>query len=147
MTEFPYIAEYNSNVVPNEVIKKDTYKNHMYVIYSVMGSHPTAYVRVNEGEKWYNMNYDKISFFWPGCSPHGGFTFSDYVSEESFGEPEAYWVGWDYAHLGDYCSCSYPMNTMLGLGCRKKWTIEEIDAECKKVIDYMEKLNESADIE
>ena len=84
MTEFPYIAEYNTNVVPNEVIKKDTYKNHMYVIYSIMGSHPTAYVRVNEGEKWYNLNYDKISFFWPGCSPHGGFTFSDYVSAHFF---------------------------------------------------------------
>lgn len=138
MTEFPYIAEYNSNVVPNEVIKKDTYKNHMYVIYSVMGSHPTAYVRVNEGEKWYEMNYDKISFTWPGCSPHGGFTFSDFVNEESFGEPEAYWVGWDYAHFGDYCS--YPKGTMIGLERGKKWTIEEIEAECKRVIDYMEKL-------
>lgn len=145
MTEFPYIAEYNSNVVPNEVVKKDTYKNHMYVIYSVMGSHPTAYVRVNEGEKWYEMNYDKISFTWPGCNPHGGFTFSGFVNEESFGEPEAYWVGWDYAHLGDYCS--YPSNSMFAMGDRKKWTIEEIEAECKRVIDYMEKLNESADIE
>ena len=84
------------------------------------------------------MDYDKISFTWPGCNPHGGFTFSDFVNEESFGEPEAYWVGWDYAHFGDYCS--YPKGTMIGIERGKKWTIEEIEAECKRVIDYMEKL-------
>jgi hypothetical protein len=146
MTEFPYIAEYNSNVVPNEVIKKDTYKNHMYVIYSVMGSHPTAYVRVNEGEKWYDVDYDKISFTWPGCNPHGGFTFSDFVNEESFGEPGAYWVGWDYAHFGDYKS--YPLDGILSMiDGAKKWTIEEIEADCKKVIDYMESLYESTNNE
>jgi hypothetical protein len=31
---------------------------------------------------------------------------------------------------------------MIGLSIErgKKWTIEEIEAECKRVIDYMEKL-------
>ena len=139
---FPYIAENNSAEVPCYIVKKEEYKNHLYVIFSIQGRHPTAYVRVNESEKWYDMDYDKISSFWMGCKPHGGFTFSGFVSKEFNEQKESYWVGWDYAHYGDYES--YPLNGILAMiNGAKKWTIEEIEADCTKVIDYMESLYES----
>lgn len=143
---FPYNAENNTAEMPSYIVKKETYKNHLYIIFSIEGRHPTAYVSVNESEKWFDMDYNKISAFWIGCRPHGGFTFSGYVSTEFEETEDTYWVGWDYAHFGDYLS--YPLNSLnLITQGAKQWTIEEIESECKKVIDYMENLYESTNNE
>lgn len=134
---FPYNAENNSAEMPSYIVKKEKYKNHLYIIFSIQGRHPTAYVRVNESDKWYNIDYDKISAI--DCKPHGGFTFSSFVSKEFEETEDTYWVGWDYAHFGDYLS--YPLNSVLSMtDGAKKWSIEEIEDDCKKVIDYMESL-------
>lgn len=133
---FPYCAEYNTHV-PCYVVKKGTYKNHMYVIYSNYGYSPAAYVLANEDDWWIDVHYDDLNRkYSKGRKPHGGFTFSSFVCNRFFDLPnpeeETYIVGWDYSHLGDYLSNGKPA------GKDKKWTIEEIEEDCKKVIETLE---------
>ena len=51
-----------------------------------------------------------------------GLSSNDYHKDD-------YWIGWDYAHLGDYCGW---LNVFDSTG--KKWTTEEILQEVKEVI-------------
>lgn len=140
---FPYCAEYNTHV-PCYVVKKGTYKNHLYVIYSNYGLSPTAYVFANEDDWWIDADYDELNRkYSKGRKPHGGFTFGSFASNKFFDLPnpdgESFLLGWDYAHLGDYQSDSLDSIRMTIHGRNdKKWTIEEIESDCIKVIDTLE---------
>lgn len=48
-----------------------------------------------------------------------------------------WYIGWDYDHYGDYTS--NPYINMFGIyrECEKRWTTEEIVAECKNVINQI----------
>lgn len=63
---------------------------------------------------------------------HGGLTFSRRISSENINEypqgfSEGYWIGWDYGHFGD--------RTALFGG--EGHTYEEVEAECKNVIEQV----------
>lgn len=70
---------------------------------------------------------------------HGGLTYGrDYLSAVDTERANGKWyIGWDYDHYGDYTS--NPFINMFGIyrECEKRWTTEEIVAECKNVINQI----------
>lgn len=110
-----------------ELLYAGSYKKYHFYVMS-LGTHPTAYVEIPETNKLYNIDYMDIDI-----NVHGGLTFSDkklYISDDVF--IDSYFIGWDYAHYGDYFIFDNEYT--------KKWTTEEIIKDCKKVIDQVKKI-------
>lgn len=105
-----------------------------YAVVNTRGSHPCAYIQFPGIEKVKNDE----SFFIDEdinddleCCIHGGFTFLG--SLDHLGLP-GIWIGWDYAHLGDYLG--YGLSNRAG---DKKWTTEEVAEHAKKALEYIRK--------
>jgi hypothetical protein len=104
-----------------------------------LGSHPVCYVGVPPGHKYYGKGYDEIPI---QC--HGGLTFA---GKDFWFNPVSinlWWIGWDYAHYGDYYQHTKEMESHLksgGLLPREKeshkWTMEELRAEVRIVLDQV----------
>lgn len=96
-----------------------------------LGSHPCAYVELPKEHKWYGECYDNIFI---DC--HGGLTYSStqgiIFPSNNPNHRDGYWIGWDYAHLGDYCYNDYNFESNA-----KHWTTEEIFEEVKAVINQL----------
>ena len=105
-----------------------------YAVVNIRGSHPCAYIQFPDIGKV----KDYESFFIDEdidddyeCCIHGGFTFLGGLG--NLGLP-GIWIGWDYAHFGDY----------LGYGLSnctddKIWTTEEVVAHAKRALEYLRK--------
>lgn len=107
----------------NELLKQGDYKGYHYAIVTY-GSHPCAYIKVK------GITDDDIYV-------HGGITFEGDEVAEWFPElPKGYYIGWDYAHAGDYVFLSggITMSTIYD----KKWNVDEIFEEVKSAIDQIE---------
>ena len=104
-----------------KILYSGEYKGHKFAIINLW-SHPTAYVENKMGIT------DYCDFHLNDVRVHGGFTYcgTGHWSEES---KNTSWLGWDYAHYGDYIYG----NTLSG----KQWTTEEIYDEVKSVIDQI----------
>ena len=113
---------YTREIEKREIVETGYYRSLDYLIVS-NGRCPTAYVIIPVG--WREIiDDDEID-----C--HGGITyFEDKLDVFPLEDGTTSFIGWDYAHYGDY-----------GVGCSpregKKWTIEEIEIECKQVIDQI----------
>lgn len=102
----------------NETIGAGKINGYRYEIKNIRGSHPTAYVMLDKNNIYYDIDYGEIPIV-----VHGGLTYS---SNKNKGQ---YWIGWDYAHIGDYTSyCD---------GDGKKWTTDEILNHVKDVINQL----------
>lgn len=77
-----------------------------------------AYTELHKFHPYYKKYYDDIDIY-----VHGGITYSG-IHENK------YYVGWDYAHIGDYTFFSFSEND-------HKYTIEEIINDCKYAIDQL----------
>lgn len=106
--------------INSEIVKDGVYKGYDFLIRHAFNTHYCAYVRIPEGHKFYGIPYDDIDI---DC--HGGLTFGAFTNDFS---PSGYWIGWDYVHYDDWTL--YNKNG-------KKWTIDEIYEEVKKVIDQL----------
>lgn len=97
------------------------YKGIQFKIVNTCGTHPCGYINV---PATYGLNEEKYNFY-----PHGGITFIEFVSHgHGLDLPKIknnLWLGWDFAHLGDYTSYSNG----------HKWTTEEILEDMKEAID------------
>lgn len=116
-----------------ELLCKDKYKNYNYYVLN-LGTHPTAYIEIPKENKLYRKSYDEIYEIGCDIDVHGGLTYSD---NELMGVKSKNWfIGWDYAHIGDYCGYEeYMPESVRTYG--KKWTTEEIIEECKNAIDQI----------
>lgn len=85
-------------------------------------THPCAYVKCDESVIDDVTAYDEIM-----C--HGGITF---IGSGFEGFEGGRYIGWDYAHYGDYMPFMYAFDG-------KKWTTEEIFEEVKEVIKQVKK--------
>jgi len=113
----------SARVVAFGEIKRFTFKIVDY------GSHPCAYVGCPLDHPVATSDDFDVN-----C--HGGLTFAQQGDGELFDE-ELYWIGWDYAHGGDFfLYCDSDLNPMEGLPGRK-WTVFEILDEVKRVIDVL----------
>lgn len=106
-----------------------------YAVVNTHGSHPCAYIQFPGVEKIasyddVHLDYDEADDFWI----HGGFTYLG--TFENLGLP-GIWLGWDYAHCGDWTQ-SYPIaEDRFSHEYEKKWTTEEVVDHAKKALDYI----------
>lgn len=114
---------YNKNRLESaEQIAAGTYKNFDYYVLN-LHTHPTAYVDVTDSP------LNEVFYVDIDISCHGGFTYS--ASTLKTVDKKGWFIGWDYAHYGDYvCGAETYLNYY-----DKKWTTEEIVEECKNVIN------------
>ena len=136
---------YKRRMMKAEVLSNGEYKGYEYIVLS-LGTHPCAYIVLEENDKLYGLHYDTVhDKFDIYC--HYGFTYSeDYLKFLDFSEKynamvqssikDKWVVGWDYAHSGDYVG--YDEDNVLG---GKKWSTSEIVSECKEVINQIVDIN------
>ena len=112
---------YKEERIAPEVLAEGDLKEHHYVILS-LGTHPTAYV---ECKKPLTQKQEYA------LRAHGGITYGGPVYWNR--EDNRYYIGWDYAHWGDYIgwNTKWPQ---LSNAHDKKWTTEEIYANVEEVV-------------
>lgn len=99
-------------------------------VVNVRGSHPCGYIQfpqIDEIE-----SYD--DFWLEGAGIHGGWTFLG--SLEHLGLP-GMWIGWDYAHLGDWTQTMDPKLDVFSHEEERKWETEEIVKAARKALDLI----------
>lgn len=103
-----------------------------------LGTHPTAYVRIPENHPYYKKDYNEIDI-----DVHGGLTYSkEYLDIGELPALDGWFIGWDYAHLGDYAGW-YEEKRYKALGLyedAKKWTTEEIKEDVERVCAQLSKI-------
>jgi hypothetical protein len=107
-------------------VKRAKYRGFFYKILD-LGSHPTAYVEIPEGHILFQVKYDDIDI-----SIHGGLTYSNLEEDGN------YWLGWDYAHFGDYYN--HKFSPPLSNEPDRHWTLAEIEKDCKDAIRQIIKI-------
>ena len=123
---------YDENILT--VVKRGKYKGYNWVMTSC-GWHPCCYVEIPPNNRLFEQDYYEDDVENIDC--HGGITFSDF---RDFGLGEFYYLGWDYAHLGDYSAMEFG-GLIRNYPGDKKWTIKEIEQEAKNVIKQIIELN------
>lgn len=93
-----------------------------------LGTHPTAYVEIPQDNKNYKKKYDDIDIL-----VHGGLNYSEKSLSFENQTLEGWFIGWDYAHYGDYCG----ILTYLVKDNGKKWTTKEILADVFSVCEQL----------
>lgn len=112
-----------------KVQERGGYKGFSYEIVSYR-THPCAYVEIPKNHRLFNVSYKDIK---EDIDVHGGITYSGDKYENL-----SWWIGWDYAHAGDYMSFKH---VQVG----KQWQLSEIRAEVFNVINQL-KLMELSDL-
>lgn len=116
------------------VLAKGTYREYDVLVLSY-GTHPCCYIKLEEGNKYYGKDYNDIPV---DC--HYGLTFGEKTKSDdangAFGN--AFWIGWDYAHLGDQTG---------GFFGGRKYTTDELIDDLKFAVDSLcEKIKPSLDL-
>lgn len=140
---------YDSNIHSIEKVEEGILNGYRWLILSIQGSHPCAYVVVDRGHPLYEYDcfMDELQDI-----VHGGITFSESYLKGFISEDENKWIfGWDYAHSGDYTTASLgvlsfmPFNDDWGALSGKKWTVDEIKEDIKSFIHYIQDIEDDAD--
>ena len=105
-----------------DILADGTYNGHEVRVISY-GTHPCCYVKLDKDNKYYGKEWHDVML-----DVHGGITFSEEVSGEQRWS-DGWWVGWDYAHLGD---CYYPIDDGL------KYTTEMLVEDIKNVVKQLD---------
>lgn len=105
-------------------------------IINVRGDHPCGYINV---PKQFLEKYDspKLDYDMWGAEVHGGFTYADTILnlfDFDCSHKDGFWLGWDYAHLGDYCYCNGVFRCRLD---EKQWQTEDILKDANRVIETL----------
>jgi hypothetical protein len=123
---------------------KGNYREVDYIVTTGPVDALVAYIKIPEGHPW-NKLVDKVSTFKIGeheitvhngyddipLDVHGGLTFSHRTNGEEWpqGFDAGAWIGWDYAHCGDYV----PRIGSYG----ERHSVESVEYEVKAAIDSM----------
>ena len=109
-----------------EILCQSWYKGYKVLIVSYF-NHPCAYVGLPSGHIFELVDYDYVQ----DIDCHGGITYGgDHHALVKELQDSGWFIGWDYAHFGDWCAHS----PILG---GKKWTTMEIINECMSVVDQL----------
>ena len=119
MTKFNEMIYQNRTTY--KILALGEFDNYEYKIVS-MGTHPCAYVKLPADNIYYRHSYRNIPIY-----VHGGLTYSKK-------EKDGFWIGWDYAHCGDYTWWGSDKND-------KKWTVDEIFEDVKNAISQLKQIN------
>lgn len=89
---------------PGDVLAEGQHEGYEWVVIHNQIGYRCGYVRVPKGHPWHGKPYDEIK-----AEVHGGLTFAEPDKPcDKPGEDDAYWVGFDCAHLGDAPDPSLP---------------------------------------
>ena len=134
MKEMVYTADRLEKPI---ILDKGNIDGFSYLILN-FGTHPTAYVSIPIRHPFYKKDCDDIDI---DC--HGGLTFSKDCLEIDLNK-KVWWIGWDYAHTGDYLGFLevMPSASLIKSVCDKKWATEEILSEVKNVIEQLKAANQ-----
>jgi hypothetical protein len=118
-----------------EVLYLEESGDYGIAVVNTHGSHPCAYIKfpgIDDLE-----SYDDI---WIGddedyCDPHGGFTFLGNLDNIGL---KGRWLGWDYAHLGDWHQGMPPEIDAFDHRDDKKYTTEEVAADARAALMFIE---------
>ena len=117
-----------------EVLDTGYIFGYLYYILN-LGTHPTAYIKIPSDHPYFNVkDYNEIPL-----NVHGGLTFMNNNGlriDENGGFIEGKFIGWDYAHAGDYCPFWDSKCDILG---DKKWTTKEMQEEVRNACYQLEK--------
>ena len=92
------------------------------------GTHPCAYVMIPKDSKYFKKDFGEIDI-----NVHGGLTYSNnYLPFVAKNDETGWYIGWDYAHYGDYVGYEERVPKQFQVG-GKKWTTEEIKNEVREV--------------
>ncbi len=130
-----------------ELLYQETYKGYNYYIMN-LGTHPTAYIEIPKENELYGKNHNDI-YDICDIDVHGGLTYS--ASDLIGAKDNSWFIGWDYAHAGDYMGYysdmkEWDLNSINLLADDKKWTTEEIIEECKSGINQIIKFLKGKEI-
>lgn len=140
------LAEMDYTVHRQEIVAlaRGKFEGYPFVVLS-LGTHPTAYVCLPKGHPYFGKDYDDMDI-----DVHGGLTYAnDTVATSTI--KDRWWIGWDYAHLGDfmgyYSGPDYEPGGALHQykhlhESEKRWTRDEIIEEAKAVIAQLKALEE-----
>ena len=90
-----------------EILHKDELNGFEYFIVS-FGTHPCCYIKIPEEHELFGLSYDDIYESGYDVPCHGGLTYSE---DHLLKEEKGWYIGWDYAHLGDYSPMMEPYGT------------------------------------
>lgn len=102
----------------------------MFYVKNLNGRYPTAYVEIPEGHPLYRKKRTNA------LDVHGGITYAEGSLQPL--ESTGWFIGWDYGHAGDYAPY-YEKGEYLEVHSRK-WTVDDIIAECKDVCEQLKRL-------
>lgn len=123
------------NMHDPEVLCDEWFCDYKYTIIS-NGTHPCAYVRIPQNHPCFGKNYEELE----SIDVHGGLTYSQNHIPRQRAEESEWWIGWDYAHGGDYFGD--PAIQYKGFIGAKKWTVDEILKDVESVIKQLQEIEE-----
>ena len=109
------------------------------LLYYIMnlGTYPTAYIKIPKDHKYYKKDMYEVDIY-----VHGGITYSsDHLWISKNNKIDGWFIGWDYAHCGDYAGYEEKLPKELKTG-DKKWTTEEIFEQVKDACYQLKKIKE-----
>lgn len=120
-----------------EMLASGEYNGYNYYVLS-QGTHPCGYVEIPHDSKYFNVDYDNIP-----VECHGGLTYGrGFLVGEATIDDNRYFIGWDYAHYGDYVGYRIGFIEESLHVFDAKYTTEDIIRECKDVIKQLIRLEE-----
>lgn len=105
----------------HELLAEGEYKGYKFYIKNNECA-PLAYIEIPETSKLYQVRYIEYTID-TDLDVHGGVTFTENHLPLVYEESNKWFVGWDYAHAGDYLKL--PIKTTRH-SLDKKWTFDEI---------------------
>lgn len=123
MRELIYSAERK-----NEILDSGFCFGLLYYILN-LGTHPTAYIKIPKDHKLYGKSYEEI-YQEVDIEVNGGITYAEEGIYANNQKVEGWFIGWDYAHCGDYMGYYEKIPKSLHMG-GKKWTTKEIYEEVR----------------
>lgn len=143
-----------------ELNQTNTYQGLEYVIYRAPETgHFCAYIKLPDTHPWieflkqikyYNMPYIRKrqtirNYAAIPLEVHGGVTFGSRVKVPSKRFTKGWWIGWDYAHVGDFITLVQQDGTVsIPEPDGKIWDMSEVEADCKEAIEQVIKADTAA---
>lgn len=134
---------------PERILNKGVHVGHEWVVTHNWAGTRCGYVKVEAGHPWHGKSYDEVE-----PDVHGGITFAEPdVPCDKGGEDTGWWLGFDFAHLGDVPDNSLPrrgpefdlagefgalLTTLCDVPIKDRsgtWTQEQVEAECRKLCE------------
>ncbi len=117
-----------------EILESGYYFGLLFYVLN-LGTYPTAYIKIPKNHKFYKKEMEEIYL-----DVHGGISYSKnylWISEKE--KVKGWFIGWDYAHSGDYLGYEAAMPARYRFG-GKKWAIHEILKEVRAACYEIQKL-------